>query len=525
MTMRTLSICCFASVCCLMSVSAPAKPAGRRRAVPPPTVVATPKTPFEIVLAEYQKKNYVAAAKGFFPMAQKNDAISHKAQLYLGISLYRLGLFQTASFQLVEALQAPEPKIRKLATDFLMAAADTLDDSTLLDYALSKYQNDQLTEIGANALQLRQAQNFERAGQLTEATKIFEAILPQFKKPEEILYSLGSIALRKNEPLTAVKWFENLSGHLNNLPVTSQKRAQASLAVARSYYQAHKWKEAIEIYRSIPKDNPLYFDSLTELSWSYFRNGMLRSALSPLQSLHSPYFAHSYNPESLLLRGTILLLICKYDEIEQLITTYDEAYGRYQEVLQDYLKSNPNPDVIYQKLSQTVLNLANLKKGKAPDWNDPVPFYIYRHIVARSDVQQRARLLTRLVVERDKVRKLFSNSEPLARYSLAVINQRKISTRRRIGEISLTQIQRIVSQLNDISTEMDFLKYEMTNGRRRSLKVKITESKTMPKSEAELSRTYYIQNGFRYWPFDGEYWRDEVGNYQYVGENSCVSTN
>ena len=39
--------------------------------------------------------------------------------------------------------------------------------------------------------------------------------------------------------------------------------------------------------------------------------------------------------------------------------------------------------------------------------------------------------------------------------------------------------------------------------------------------EASASRDYYAQNGYRYWPFQGEYWRDEIGSFQYVGINRC----
>ncbi len=32
----------------------------------------------------------------------------------------------------------------------------------------------------------------------------------------------------------------------------------------------------------------------------------------------------------------------------------------------------------------------------------------------------------------------------------------------------------------------------------------------------ENQRDFYIQNGYEYWPFRGEYWLDELGNYHYV---------
>ena len=39
--------------------------------------------------------------------------------------------------------------------------------------------------------------------------------------------------------------------------------------------------------------------------------------------------------------------------------------------------------------------------------------------------------------------------------------------------------------------------------------------------DEDNQRDFYIQNGYEYWPFRGEYWLDELGNYHYVGTQSC----
>ena len=54
------------------------------------------------------------------------------------------------------------------------------------------------------------------------------------------------------------------------------------------------------------------------------------------------------------------------------------------------------------------------------------------------------------------------------------------------------------------------------------MKKKISE-KDLPAEQIDekSDRDYYIQNGFEYWPFRGEYWLDELGNYHYVGTQAC----
>ena len=41
------------------------------------------------------------------------------------------------------------------------------------------------------------------------------------------------------------------------------------------------------------------------------------------------------------------------------------------------------------------------------------------------------------------------------------------------------------------------------------------------KIDDDDDRDFYIQNGFHYWPFKGEYWLDELGNYHFLGVQSC----
>jgi len=60
----------------------------------------------------------------------------------------------------------------------------------------------------------------------------------------------------------------------------------------------------------------------------------------------------------------------------------------------------------------------------------------------------------------------------------------------------------------------------MINGRKEQLKKKIA-GKATEEVDEKVDRTFYVQNGFEYWPFEGEYWLDEIGNYHYLGKQSC----
>ncbi|MNT91393.1 hypothetical protein D3C72_2324820 [compost metagenome] len=62
----------------------------------------------------------------------------------------------------------------------------------------------------------------------------------------------------------------------------------------------------------------------------------------------------------------------------------------------------------------------------------------------------------------------------------------------------------------------------MINGRKEGLKKKIA-GKDLGEEQIDdnVDRKFYIQNGYEYYPFQGEYWLDEIGNYHYLGKQSC----
>ncbi|MNL23710.1 hypothetical protein D3C87_1451120 [compost metagenome] len=77
-------------------------------------------------------------------------------------------------------------------------------------------------------------------------------------------------------------------------------------------------------------------------------------------------------------------------------------------------------------------------------------------------------------------------------------------------------------ELRDLYEQAGFIRYEMINGRKETLKKRIAGKDISEEQiDAEVDRKFYISNGYEYYPFQGEYWLDEIGNYHYLGKQSC----
>jgi hypothetical protein len=146
-----------------------------------------------------------------------------------------------------------------------------------------------------------------------------------------------------------------------------------------------------------------------------------------------------------------------------------------------------------------------------------------RTILDESDIKSGMRYLKRIVDEKRRYERVFARSPGVLDYGRKIIDGRRRSTEGQLAQATKAHLVQKSKDFVAFSTQMDFLKYEVLNGQRERLKAKVaSENSSQPQQiDEDLSRNYFVQNGYRYYPFQGEYWRDELGNYQYVGVNSC----
>ena len=72
------------------------------------------------------------------------------------------------------------------------------------------------------------------------------------------------------------------------------------------------------------------------------------------------------------------------------------------------------------------------------------------------------------------------------------------------------------------SFRLFYKRFITINGKKEFLKKKIAgKNLNEIQVDDDQDRSFYVKNGYEYYPFQGEYWLDEVGNYHYLGKQSC----
>jgi hypothetical protein len=153
-----------------------------------------------------------------------------------------------------------------------------------------------------------------------------------------------------------------------------------------------------------------------------------------------------------------------------------------------------------------------------------LPYLVAQKVSREGDFQRSYRYIQKLLLERKTMRALPAawRSSSVGQYSARVLDTRLKKARARTGQIVRYHLELIREDLVDLIEQEGFIRYEMLNGRKETLKKRIA-GKEVEKQDADSARQrdFYIQNGYEYWPFKGEYWLDELGNYHYVGTQSC----
>lgn len=496
----------------------PNRPTNTRRVVQAPTGSGLAGAMSLIKSARYQE-----AASQLLSLSKRSDMAAQRAQIkyLLGLCLMEMNLNQVAAFQFVDVIRSGDQRWTRQAIEKLLVVTDRLGDETLLNYAIQRIDVAQVPKQHREMLFFRLGEIKQKSKQYSEAVQYYNRVEPQSRFYLNALYNKGLSYAEANQTDLALQSFQNLVNVRSGAKVNDINKVAAQMGIARIYYQRHEWDKSIEAYAGIPRDSLLWHDSMFERSWAMLRAARFRSALSNFQSLHSTYYEDAYIPETLLLRSIVYLYICKYDEMEKVVDLYERQYGPALNRMNTFLSSRKNSETYFQEINKVFV----MKKDPESRKSLVLPYNVLKYISEEGNVRRTYAYIKKVSEERKSVEENGSlRSSSLGQYALKILNNRIKSTKDQIGDMVKAHLMNMQSELRDLNEQASFVRYEMINGKKEAIKKKIA-NKDLEEEQAQVDdnqdRDFYIQNGYEYYPFKGEYWLDEIGNYHYLGKQSC----
>ncbi len=474
-------------------------------------------------------KQYEEASKLLFQMSRSPMFADQSAQVkyVLGMTLLEMKLNQAAAFVFYDVVRQEGrntgSKYLRLALSKLSLAADALESDVMLRYAIRKVDENDFPASQKDMLYYRLGESKLADKEFGEAVRLFSKVRGTSAYGLRAKYSQGLAYAESKNNEQALGAFEQLIAG-SRQTVTDRNRVNGLIGRARVLYQMQRWGDSIEAYRQIPRDTEQWHDALFESSWAMLRGARFRSALSNFHSLHSAFYDEHYQPESLLLRAIVYLYICRYDEMEKVLDLFDRQYKPVQTQIRTALQNNRDSLSFFKELNRKDEEQQSGLKKSYTNQAGRLPNLVVSFIKKEGDVRKSLNYLRRLENEKRRINSLSTSwrTSGIGKYTQKIVEKRIESTRVLAGKQFRRHLILVQNDLRDLFEQSNFLRFEMISGKKEVVKKEIAgKGLVREKIDEDSSRDYYVQNGYEYWPFTGEYWLDEIGNYHYVGVQAC----
>jgi tetratricopeptide (TPR) repeat protein len=366
-----------------------------------------------------------------------------------------------------------------------------------------------------------------------EAIRLFERVDRSSKHYVEAQFwsGLSSVQLRKAVP--ALRSFKRMEEALDEDPGIADAgrlRDLASLSIARIYYSA--WVRLDKDGRSLTSPklttwvkywdrvgawSEYWLDAQFEKSWAYFWAGDYPRALGAIHTVQAPYFPDAFYPEAEVLKGIIAFSVCRYEDAITIIAKMQTKYypiKRELEATLDRFKGEGSEPQLFTFLNDVRGGKADLSPTMRPVIEGALSDrQLLRNIEYVHDIdEERARF--------EQAPAAFRGSPIGGDIDEALVLARERAVRD-AGALTRRRIRRRLEELRGNLRDMLKLHIDILNAQRDLLDEPIRNDQRL-KREPVIYGVLEPDSKHVIWPFDGEYWRDELGSYRAVVVSKCA---
>lgn len=510
---------------------------------PAPPQEGPPSEALANALRLYQQERYMESSVQFQRVVegetQDAPANVQKAQFFLGKALYHLRFYQSALAIFDEITQQGQGHNYFGQTlQWLAQLATQLPEPAGIIEKVGRYGADQLEQFNTPESVDLYHQLIYLMGRFKYSQGEFEEAIQLFgrvdRSSDYFVYArffegIAHVRTRRAQP--AIQSFrainEAIGEGVSGIEDTQRMSDLAWLSLARVYYTAANRTDAetgdrtidgtllgnaVIAWNSIGTGSEYWLDALFEESWAFFLADEYSRAMGNVHTLFSPYFDDAYYPEALVLKAVIFFSACQVENSEAMIALFHERYDPVQAELQSTLAQFEDNQQFFEFLQRVRSGEANL----SPRIRGVVASALSDRTLLRH--LEYVRLLEAEETRLSSSPEEFKNSS-LGSRILQDIFVAKSFAIDQTGDLARGRYNRLIDDLNELMNQVDTVELEIATYARNQL------SQEMQDQQAELARSsglnVEVDEEHQMWPFNGEYWRDELGFYRQQVTSQC----
>ena len=505
----------------------------------PPTVAYAPSATLANGLRAYASERYGEAARMLQEVAEgrTNDGPQQimQADFFLAKCLFHLGLFHASAAAFDEVTRrGPEHRYFEESLGWLAMLSRRVPEPRAIIESVARYSPAQLATLDRDGTRehldrLRYLMGRARYRELRfdEAIPLFASVNDSSELALEARFFEGIAHVRQRRARPAMVSFQRViaavqRGETGGHAEPERMSHLASMSLARLYYSAamrlparrddrasELLSGAIAHWRRIPLRSEYWLDSFFEETWALYIGGEYARALGHIHALESPFFADRANPEALVLRAMMQFEHCQWDAVEHSLAHFHQ---RYDPVMRAAARAERMADTHHNAFRMLVA--VRRDRSRAPRAVVPA----LRAAFSDREIIRQLRHIGSIDRELDRLggldtELLESSVGARVRTDLAVIRALEVD---RAGEMATERTRRLADELRERMQQMDTVELELATQRRAELE----HPNRLAMGPAEGGRVIAVQ-GDQVWPWDGEWWVDEIPFYYQEIRNRC----
>jgi tetratricopeptide (TPR) repeat protein len=463
------------------------------------------------------------------------------AQYHLAIALYRLKFYQ-ASYGIFSEI-ADKPNHLKFGETLLWLSklATQLPEPADIVERVGKYTGEAVARFKNSAqIDLYWQLNYllgrykYRNRQYEEALQLFNVVDQKSKYYVQAQFFSGISFVQLRRSVPAVQAFQKIVSAIDEgvegVEDEARMRDLAFLSMARTYYSASirldenntptidgtKLSAAVKFWNKVDVGSEYWLDGLFEESWAYFMAGDYPHALGNIHTIEAPYFPKSFYPEAEILKAVIYFANCNYDEATTVVARFKKKYDPIRRDLEAVLnryKGENQEEPFFKFLKSVRAGTADVPAGIKP---------VVEASLSDRQLLRNIEYVRLLDDEEGRFKKApgsFQNS-PLGGDVKDGLQLARDVAVRNAGTLARERYQRTLDELNEQMRNGAKILIDITAAQRNQLDAVIANNQVST-TESKVYGVVKPDEEHVLWPFDGEYWRDELGFYRQVVVSKC----
>jgi hypothetical protein len=369
---------------------------------------------------------------------------------------------------------------------------------------------------------------------LRAAASINEARAGNYGEAQSLLPSIGAMNSINDREARGLAFLHTASVHWNLghaadadhiLQAAIDQKSKVDpgiyrLQKARLYYEARKYQDAMVELSKLSRTSPSWYGGVLVGAWSAYILGDYNLTLGQVMTLQSPFLNRKFLPEVYILQAATLYQLCHYNSAKRSLQALKKNYGKFSAVLSRFERDFRSPQ---QKIA-AVLGHVRGKSVELVGFDTITVDRLMDGIYQDDSLARLDRSLLQIAAESERFQKLFPDSSSP---HLKILRRRYLSNlktgRDWLYRLAARSISRRLGQMQkEVSESLEnMLPIEVEIN--TQIRDRLAKSRIPVGVDVEFDAE--IKKGFEFWPFEGEYWRDEVGSYAFATTGVCREKN